>query len=205
MARALASSTRRCRVELSRLGLPALRPRVSQPEIFGHAHERRLTALRAASGAFIILTTLNAATQFVPPRAALRDSAFGATVGKRLDEAGVAGFWCGWFFQTPTVTDYGLTPAGAASRRLAAGRGGGRCGSTFSADIARRYAPLSTRLAAHDGKACSGWKLAPVSECAGRGGDHLVPAELPHRIRRVGPGRSPLRGGPAPAESTQGV
>ena len=41
---------------------------------------------------FVLLTTLNAATQRVPKRAILKEAAFSATVGGRIDEAGLRAF-----------------------------------------------------------------------------------------------------------------
>ncbi len=52
-----------------------------------------LAALAAGlSGQFIVLTTLNAATQYVPPRDLLRGSAFLAEVGKRINESDLRNF-----------------------------------------------------------------------------------------------------------------
>ncbi|MCT4682501.1 MAG: transcription-repair coupling factor, partial [Roseicyclus sp.] len=60
------------------------------------------------SGPFILLTTLNAATQYVPPRELLRSSAFVATVGGRIDEGALKDFLVRMgFTQTPTVPEPG--------------------------------------------------------------------------------------------------
>ena len=57
---------------------------------------------------FVLLTTLNAATQRVPARAVLKRSAFSATVGNRIDEAGLRTFLVNMgFSQAPTVTEPG--------------------------------------------------------------------------------------------------
>ncbi|MDW3184145.1 transcription-repair coupling factor [Roseobacter sp.] len=57
---------------------------------------------------FILLTTLNAATQRVPARATLRDAAFTARVGDRVDEAALRRFLVRMgFVQSPTVTEPG--------------------------------------------------------------------------------------------------
>ena len=57
---------------------------------------------------FVVLTTLNAATQRVPARALLRDAAFSATVGSRMDEAGLRAFLVRMgFVQAPNVTEPG--------------------------------------------------------------------------------------------------
>ena len=57
---------------------------------------------------FILLTTLNAATQRVPARAILRDAAFSARVGDRIDEAALRNFLVRMgFVQSPTVMEPG--------------------------------------------------------------------------------------------------
>ncbi|MGB3246270.1 MAG: transcription-repair coupling factor, partial [Sulfitobacter sp.] len=57
---------------------------------------------------FILLTTLNAATQRIPARSVLRDAAFSARVGNRIDEKGLRDFLVRMgFVQSPTVTEPG--------------------------------------------------------------------------------------------------
>ncbi|KIN65127.1 Transcription-repair coupling factor [Sulfitobacter noctilucicola] len=57
---------------------------------------------------FILLTTLNAATQRVPARSVLRDAAWSAKVGSRVDEAGLRAFLVRMgFVQSPTVMEPG--------------------------------------------------------------------------------------------------
>ncbi|SMY07453.1 transcription-repair coupling factor [Flavimaricola marinus] len=57
---------------------------------------------------FVLLTTLNAATQRVPPRSLLREAAFTATVGNRIDEAALRQFLVRMgFTQAPTVLEAG--------------------------------------------------------------------------------------------------
>ncbi|MFQ6548238.1 transcription-repair coupling factor [Aestuariibius sp. 2305UL40-4] len=57
---------------------------------------------------FVLLTTLNAATQKVPAREILQEAAFTATVGKRIDEAALKAFLVRMgFTQAPTVTEPG--------------------------------------------------------------------------------------------------
>ncbi|MEL6888863.1 MAG: transcription-repair coupling factor, partial [Pseudomonadota bacterium] len=57
---------------------------------------------------FVLLTTLNAATQRVPARALMREAAFTAHVGSRVDEAGLRAFLVRMgFVQSPTVTEPG--------------------------------------------------------------------------------------------------
>ena len=57
---------------------------------------------------YILLTTLNAATQRVPARAILRNAAFSAQVGHRIDEAALRTFLVRMgFVQSPTVMEPG--------------------------------------------------------------------------------------------------
>jgi len=57
---------------------------------------------------FVLLTTLNAATQRVPARDVLREAAFSARVGSRIDEKGLRDFLVRMgFSQTQSVTDPG--------------------------------------------------------------------------------------------------
>ncbi|NNE88168.1 MAG: transcription-repair coupling factor [Silicimonas sp.] len=57
---------------------------------------------------FVILTTLNAVTQKVPAREVLREAAFTAVVGERVDEAALRGFLVRMgFVQAPTVSEPG--------------------------------------------------------------------------------------------------
>ncbi|MEX0369100.1 MAG: transcription-repair coupling factor [Tateyamaria sp.] len=57
---------------------------------------------------FVLLTTLNAATQRLPARALLREAAFSATVGNRVDESALRNFLVRMgFVQSPTVMEPG--------------------------------------------------------------------------------------------------
>ncbi|MEL6801201.1 MAG: transcription-repair coupling factor [Pseudomonadota bacterium] len=59
-------------------------------------------------GPFVVLTTLNAVTQRVPERALLREAAFAARVGDRIDEGALRAFMVRMgFVQAPTVTEPG--------------------------------------------------------------------------------------------------
>lgn len=83
--------------------------RVSPNPEISAARMATLAALAGGlSGAFVVLTTLNAATQYLPPRDLLRASAFAATVGGRIDEGALKDFLVRMgFSQTPTVTEPG--------------------------------------------------------------------------------------------------
>ncbi|QDC09829.1 transcription-repair coupling factor [Oceanicola sp. D3] len=73
---------------------------------------RRMATLSALasgmSGRFVVLTTLNAATQRVPAKALVESSSFVAVVGERVDEAGLRDFLVRMgFSQAPTVLEPG--------------------------------------------------------------------------------------------------
>ena len=73
---------------------------------------RRMATLAALThgmpGPFILLTTLNAATQRVPAREVLREAAFTAQVGRRVDEEALRNFLVRMgFTQAPTVLEPG--------------------------------------------------------------------------------------------------
>ncbi len=74
---------------------------------------RRMATLAALAqgalpGPFIVLTTLSAATQRVPARDVLREAAFVADVGGRIDESKLRAFLVRMgFVQAPTVTEPG--------------------------------------------------------------------------------------------------
>ncbi|MCR8725614.1 transcription-repair coupling factor [Frigidibacter sp. ROC022] len=117
---------------------------------------------------FILLTTLNGAMQRVPTRATLRDAAFVATVGSRLDEAALRSFLVRMgFVQTATVTEPGdyavrggiidIFPPQSRS-----GEGGPIRLDLFGdqLDGARRFDPESQRTI----EKLSVVELAPVSE-----------------------------------------
>src|SRR6056297_2860293 len=66
------------------------------------------TLVHGAPKQFVLLTTLNAATQRVPAREVLREAAFAAAVGERIDEKALRDFLVRMgFSQAPTVTEPG--------------------------------------------------------------------------------------------------
>ncbi|MEJ6394866.1 transcription-repair coupling factor [Gymnodinialimonas sp. 2305UL16-5] len=83
--------------------------RVSPQAEISAARMATLAALAGGlSGSFILLTTLNAATQYVPPRDLLASSAFAAKVGGRIDEGALRAFLVRMgYVQAPTVTEPG--------------------------------------------------------------------------------------------------
>ena len=83
--------------------------RVSPNAEISAARMATLAALAGGlTGRFIVLTTLNAATQRVPARAVLQSAAFSAVVGARIADAGLKQFLVRMgFVQTPTVREPG--------------------------------------------------------------------------------------------------
>ncbi len=113
---------------------------------------------------FILLTTLNAATQKVPARSLLADASFVATVGDRIDEAGLRSFLARMgFVQAPTVTEPGdFAVRGGIIDIYPAGETGPIRLDLFGdvLDGARRFDPVSQRTT----ETLSRVELAPVSE-----------------------------------------
>ncbi|MCK4711828.1 MAG: transcription-repair coupling factor, partial [Marinosulfonomonas sp.] len=117
---------------------------------------------------FILLTTLSAATQRIPARTVLKQSAFRARVGERIDEAALRSFLTRMgFVQTPTVTE----PGDYAVRGgiidiyppLSAGGQGGPVRLDLFGDIldgARHFDPATQRTT----QKLTEIELAPVSE-----------------------------------------
>ncbi len=139
--------------------------RVSPHADISAARMATLAALAAGmAGHFVLLTTLNAATQYVPPRDLLRNSAFVARVGERIDEEVLRNFLVRMgFSQSPTVMepgDYAIRggiidvwpPGEAAPVRL------DLFGDVL--DGARRFDPVTQRTTDHLTRV----ELAPVSE-----------------------------------------
>ncbi len=113
---------------------------------------------------FVLLTTLNAATQRVPARATLKDAAFTAHVGDRIDEAALRAFLVRMgFTQSPTVTEPGdYAIRGGIIDIYAPGQGGPVRLDMFGdvLDGARRFDPATQRTTEKLDRV----ELAPVSE-----------------------------------------
>ncbi len=113
---------------------------------------------------FILLTTLTAATQRVPARDVLRDAAFTARVGDRVDEAALRGFLVRMgFVQSPTVTEPGdYAIRGGIIDIFPPGEGGPVRLDFFgdTLDGARRFDPVTQRTT----DTLKTVELAPVSE-----------------------------------------
>jgi transcription-repair coupling factor (superfamily II helicase) len=155
-------------------GVPVLRfpgwdclpyDRVSPNPEISAARMATLAALaHGLSGRFVVLTTLNAATQYVPARDLLATSLFTAEVGGRIDDKALRDFLVRMgFVQTPTVTEPGdyairggivdLWPPGEPTPvRI------DLFGDVL--DGARRFDPVSQRTT----EALKRVELAPVSE-----------------------------------------
>ncbi|MEK6217538.1 MAG: transcription-repair coupling factor, partial [Boseongicola sp.] len=113
---------------------------------------------------FVVLTTLNAATQRVPARALLKEAAFTAQVGDRVDEAGLRAFLVRMgFVQAPTVTEPGDYAIRGGIMDIFPPGEGGPVRLDFFGDVlegARRFDPVSQRTT----EALKVVELAPVSE-----------------------------------------
>ena len=113
---------------------------------------------------FILLTSLAAATQRVPPRAVLRDAAFTANVGDRIDEAGLRAFLVRMgFTQSPTVMEPGdYAVRGGIIDIFPPGQDGPVRLDMFGdvLDGARRFDPANQRTT----ETLKVIELAPVSE-----------------------------------------
>ncbi|MBL3703292.1 transcription-repair coupling factor [Sulfitobacter sp. BDSS02] len=113
---------------------------------------------------FVLLTTLNAATQRVPARSVLREAAFSARVGDRIDEEGLRNFLVRMgFTQSPTVMEPGdYAIRGGIIDIYPPGESGPVRLDLFGdvLDGARRFAPASQRTT----EKLDVIELAPVSE-----------------------------------------
>ncbi|MGB2891909.1 MAG: transcription-repair coupling factor, partial [Albidovulum sp.] len=113
---------------------------------------------------FVLLTTLNAATQRLPERAVLREAAFSARVGQRLNEGALRAFLVRMgFTQSPTVTEPGdYAVRGGIIDIYPPGEGGPFRLDLFGdvLDGARRFDPATQRTTEKLAKV----ELAPVSE-----------------------------------------
>ncbi|MEY1555563.1 transcription-repair coupling factor [Yoonia sp. R2331] len=113
---------------------------------------------------FVLLTTLNAATQRVPPRDLLREAAFTARVGDRIDEDALRGFLVRMgFTQSPTVMEAGdYAIRGGIIDIFPPGQDGPIRLDLFGdvLDGARRFDPATQRTT----EKLNEIELAPVSE-----------------------------------------
>jgi transcription-repair coupling factor (superfamily II helicase) len=113
---------------------------------------------------FVLLSTLNAVTQRVPPRDVLRKASFTARVGARIDEAGLRQFLaCMGFSQSSTVMEPGdYAIRGGIIDIFPPGDGGPVRLDLFGdvLDGARRFDPASQRTT----EKLDVVELAPVSE-----------------------------------------
>jgi len=139
--------------------------RVSPNPDISAARMATLAALvHAMPKRFVLLTTLNAATQRVPAREVLTEAAFTARVGDRIDEAGLRGFLVRMgFTQAPTVTEPGdYAVRGGIIDIYPPGEAGPVRLDLFGdvLDGARRFDPATQRTT----EKLDAIELAPVSE-----------------------------------------
>ena len=113
---------------------------------------------------YVLLTTLNAATQRVPARDTLREAAFTARVGDRIDEKGLRDFLVRMgFVQAPTVTEPGDYAIRGGIIDIFPPGEGGPVRLDFFGDVldgARRFDPANQRTT----EKLEMIELAPVSE-----------------------------------------
>jgi transcription-repair coupling factor (superfamily II helicase) len=115
-------------------------------------------------GRFVLLTTLSAATQKLPAREVLREAAFSARVGDRVDEEGLRMFLVRMgFSQAPTVTEPGDYAIRGGIIDIYPPGDGGPVRLDFFGDVldgARRFDAASQRTT----EKLDMVELAPVSE-----------------------------------------
>ena len=113
---------------------------------------------------FVLLTTLNAITQRVPARSLLKEAAFTATVGQRVDEAALRAFLVRMgFVQAPTVTEPGDYAIRGGIIDIFPPGDTGPVRLDFFGDVldgARRFDPVTQRTS----EKLDVVELAPVSE-----------------------------------------
>ena len=113
---------------------------------------------------YVLLTTVNAASQRVPARSVLRDAAFSARVGNRIDEKGLRDFLVRMgFAQAPTVAEPGDYAIRGGIIDIFPPDEGGPVRLDLFGDVldgARRFDPVSQRTT----EALDVIELAPVSE-----------------------------------------
>ena len=135
-----------------------------QAEITAARMATLATLVHRAPARFVLLTTLNAATQRLPARALLREATFSARVGARIDEAGLRAFLARMgFVQVPTVSEPGdYAVRGGLIDIYPPGQGGPVRLDLFGdvLDSARRFDPASQRTT----EKLSAVELSPVGE-----------------------------------------
>ncbi|MEM1066412.1 MAG: DEAD/DEAH box helicase, partial [Pseudomonadota bacterium] len=138
--------------------------RVSPNADVSAARMATLAALAAGAPRGVVLTTLNAATQRVPARALLREAAFSARVGDRIDEDALRAFLVRMgFVQAPTVSEPGdYAIRGGIIDIYPPGEAGPVRLDLFGdvLDGARRFDPVTQRTT----ETLERVELAPVSE-----------------------------------------
>ncbi|WP_417603398.1 transcription-repair coupling factor [Primorskyibacter flagellatus] len=139
--------------------------RVSPNADISAARMATLAALvHAMPDRFILLTTLNAASQYIPARDVLREAAFTARVGERVNEEALRGFLVRMgFSQAPTVMEPGDYAIRGGIIDIYPPGDGGPVRLDFFGDVldgARRFDPATQRTT----EKLDMIELAPVSE-----------------------------------------
>jgi transcription-repair coupling factor (superfamily II helicase) len=113
---------------------------------------------------FVLLTTLSAAMQYIPAREVLREAAFKAAVGERVNEEALRNFLVRMgFSQSPTVTEPGDYAIRGGIIDIFPPGDGGPVRLDFFGDVldgVRRFDPSTQRTT----ETMSSVELAPVSE-----------------------------------------
>jgi transcription-repair coupling factor (superfamily II helicase) len=113
---------------------------------------------------FVLLTTLSAAMQYLPAREVLREAAFKARVGERVNEEALRNFLVRMgFSQSPTVTEPGDYAIRGGIIDIFPPGDGGPVRLDFFGDVldgVRRFDPVSQRTT----ETMTAVELAPVSE-----------------------------------------
>ena len=134
------------------------------PEVSANRMATLAALTHSMPSRFVLLTTINAATQRVPPRETVREAAFTARVGHRMDVEALKTFFARMgFSQAPTVTEPGdYAVRGGIIDVWPPGEGGPVRLDLFGdeLDSARRFDPATQRTTEKLSKV----ELAPVSE-----------------------------------------
>ncbi|MEL6584430.1 MAG: transcription-repair coupling factor [Pseudomonadota bacterium] len=134
------------------------------PEVAAMRMATLATLARGWQGPAVVLTTVNAATQKLPPRETISEASFTAHVGRSVDVEGLRSFLVRMgFAQTPTVTEPGdFAIRGGIIDVFAPGQGGPVRLDLFgdTLDAARRFDPETQRSLEKLDRV----EFAPVSE-----------------------------------------
>ncbi len=134
------------------------------PEILARRMATLATLSAGLPGAFVLLTTLNAATQRIPARSVMQTASFAAQVGQRVDEAQLKGFLARMGFSpVSTVAEPGDFAIRGGIVDIFPPGDGGPVRLDFFGDVldgARRFDPVTQRTT----EKLKAVEFAPMSE-----------------------------------------